>query len=81
MEQIMNAKTKSPAGLPSKKHGMKSGKNRDNKSPKSGKAPRVPMTTEAVRRIEQSKTPDSGFVDRARKTVAHGRPKQPARQP
>lgn len=77
----MNAKTKKPAGLPSKKQGMKSGKNRDNKSPKPGKAPRVPMTTAAVRRIDQSKTPDSGFVDRARKTVAHGRPKQPVRQP
>ncbi|WP_282119533.1 hypothetical protein [Ruegeria atlantica] len=61
----MNAKTKKPAGLPSKKHGMKSGKNRDNKSPKPGKASRVAMTTEAVRRIEQSKTLDSGFVNRA----------------
>ncbi|WP_209940174.1 hypothetical protein [Ruegeria sp. HKCCE4148] len=77
----MNAKTKNPAGLPSKKHGMKSGKNRDNKPPKSGKAPRVPMTTDAVRRIEQSLTLDSGFVDRARKAVTQGRSKQPARQP
>lgn len=70
----MNAKTKNPAGLPSKKFGMKSGKGRDNNPPKPGKAPRVRMTTEAVQRIEQSKTPDRRFVDRARKTVARGRP-------
>lgn len=70
----MSAKTKNPAGLPSKKPGMKSGKGRDNNPPKLGKTRRVPMTTEALRRIEQSQTPDRRFVDRARKTVTRGRP-------
>ncbi len=65
----MGAKKKHTAGFPSKKLGMKSGKDRENNPPKSSGGSRRPMTPCDAKRIKDSKTTDRGFVQRAEKAV------------